>query len=86
MLYRMPSSVARCAAGTSKPFPVQAEVDQGKALSPLVFILCVDAITRDIQKPHPWCLLYADDVLLAAETREELQEVVQLWKERLQRY
>ncbi|EYC25573.1 hypothetical protein Y032_0011g1280 [Ancylostoma ceylanicum] len=86
MLYSRPTSVVRCAAGTSKPFPVQVGVHQGSALSPLLFILCVDAITRDIQKPHPWCLLYADDVMLAAETREELQEEVQLWKERLQRY
>ncbi|EYC36369.1 hypothetical protein Y032_0903g2962 [Ancylostoma ceylanicum] len=86
MLYSRPTSVVRCAAGTSKPFPVQVGVHQGSALSPLLFILCVDAITRDIQKSHPWCLLYADDVMLAAETREELEEEVQLWKERLQRY
>ncbi|EYB85329.1 hypothetical protein Y032_0300g1803 [Ancylostoma ceylanicum] len=81
-----PSSVVRCSAGTSKRFPVEVGVHQESVLSPLLFILCVDTITRDIQKPHPWCLLYADDVILAAETREDLQAEVQLWKDRLQRY
>ncbi|KIH49449.1 hypothetical protein ANCDUO_20475 [Ancylostoma duodenale] len=54
----------------------------GTALSPLLFIL-VNAITRDIQKPHLWCLPYADNVTLAAEMTEELKEEVQLWKRRL---
>ncbi|EYC19326.1 hypothetical protein Y032_0024g1020 [Ancylostoma ceylanicum] len=78
--------MVRCAAGTSKPFLVQGGVKQGSALSLLLFIPCVDAITRDIQKPHPWCMLYADDVMVAVETREELQEEVQLSEERLQRH
>ncbi|EYB88615.1 hypothetical protein Y032_0244g3530 [Ancylostoma ceylanicum] len=86
MLYQKPSSVVRCSAGTSKPFPVEVGVHKGSVLSPLLFILCVDTITRDIQKPHAWCLLYANDVMLAAETREELQAEVQLWKDRLQQY
>ncbi|EYC04720.1 hypothetical protein Y032_0086g1952 [Ancylostoma ceylanicum] len=86
LLYQKPSSVVRCSAGTSKRFPVEVGVHQGSVLSPLLFILCVDTITRDIQKPQPWCLLYADDVMLAAEMREDLQAEVQLWKDRLQRY
>ncbi|KIH49186.1 hypothetical protein ANCDUO_20740, partial [Ancylostoma duodenale] len=61
-------------------------VRQGSALSPLLFALCVDVITRVIQKPHPWCLLYADDLTLAVATRKKLQTDVQLWKERLQQY
>ncbi|EYC12231.1 hypothetical protein Y032_0048g1678 [Ancylostoma ceylanicum] len=53
LLYQKPSSVVRCSAGTSKRFPVEVGVHQGSVLSPLLFILCVDTITRDIQKPHP---------------------------------
>ncbi|KIH46869.1 hypothetical protein ANCDUO_23074 [Ancylostoma duodenale] len=47
----------------------------------LTFILWLYVITRDIQKRRPWCLLYADDVMLAAETREELE--AEVWKDRL---
>ncbi|EYC04285.1 hypothetical protein Y032_0088g2119 [Ancylostoma ceylanicum] len=86
ILYQKPSSVVGCSAGTSKLFPVEVGVHQRSVLSSLLFILCVETVTRDIQKPHPLCLLYAYDVMLAAETREELQAEVQLWKDSLQRY
>ncbi|VDP59766.1 unnamed protein product [Heligmosomoides polygyrus] len=44
----------------------------------------MDAITRDFQKPVPWTLLYADDVMLASEDKGELE--VQDWCDRLERF
>ncbi|KAK6756187.1 hypothetical protein RB195_014530 [Necator americanus] len=85
LLYAKPTSVVRCAAGTSRPFPGQAGGHQGSSLSPLLFILCMDTITKEIQKQHPWTLLFADD-LLASESRDDLQKQVQSWKDRLQQY
>ncbi|EYB98254.1 hypothetical protein Y032_0133g1802 [Ancylostoma ceylanicum] len=64
----------------------QAGVHQGSALSPLLFILVMDAITRDLQRPAPWTLLYADDVMLASEQKEDLQRQTQAWSERLARF
>ncbi|KAK6763040.1 hypothetical protein RB195_023658 [Necator americanus] len=86
LLYAKPTSVVRCAAGTSRPFPVQAGVHQGSSLSPLLFILCTDTITKEIQKQHPWTLLFADDVMLASESRDDLQKQVQSWMDQLQQY
>ncbi|KAK6739505.1 hypothetical protein RB195_008163 [Necator americanus] len=86
LLYAKPTSVVRFAAGTSRPFPVQVGVHQGSSLSPLLFILCMDTITKEIQKQHPWTLLFADDVMLAAESRDDLQKQVQSWKDQLQQY
>ncbi|KAK6756184.1 hypothetical protein RB195_014527 [Necator americanus] len=85
LLYAKPTSVVRCAAGTSRPFPGQAGGHQGSSLSPLLFIPCMDTITKEIQKQHPWTLLFADD-LLASESRDDLQKQVQSWKDRLQQY
>ncbi|KAK6762963.1 hypothetical protein RB195_023610 [Necator americanus] len=86
LLFAKPTSVVRCAAGTSRLFPVQVGVHQGSSLSPLLFILCMDTMTKEIQKQHPWTLLFADDVMLASESRDDLQKQVQSWKDRLQQY
>ncbi|VDP57441.1 unnamed protein product [Heligmosomoides polygyrus] len=39
----------------------------------------MDAITRDLQKPVPWTLLYADDAMLACERKCELERQVHAW-------
>ncbi|KAK6742586.1 hypothetical protein RB195_010067 [Necator americanus] len=46
----------------------------------------MDTITKEIQKQHPWTLLFADDVMLASESRDDLQKQVQSWKDQLQQY
>ncbi|EYC46253.1 hypothetical protein Y032_0403g824 [Ancylostoma ceylanicum] len=83
ILYAEPRSRVQAAAGTSAEFPISVGVYQGSALSPLLFILVMDAITRDLQRPAPWTLLYADDVMLASEQKEDLQRQTQAWSERL---
>ncbi|ETN86749.1 hypothetical protein NECAME_05837 [Necator americanus] len=81
LLYAKPTSVVRCGDGTSRPFPVQVGVHQGSSLSSLLFILCIVTITKEIQKQHSWTLLFADDVMLASESRDDLQKQVQSWKD-----
>lgn len=83
LVYRGVSSAVRCPMGISPPFAINVGVHQGSALSPLLFILCMDTVTADLQTPHPWSLLYADDVLLADLQRNALQDQVQTWKTRL---
>lgn len=43
----------------------------------------MDTVTADIQTNHPWTLLYADDVFLSKETRQELNVQVQQWNDHL---
>ncbi|VDP00963.1 unnamed protein product [Heligmosomoides polygyrus] len=43
----------------------------------------MDAITPDLHKPVPWTLLYAEDVILTCEDKDELERQVQAWCDRL---
>ncbi|EYC11993.1 hypothetical protein Y032_0048g1551 [Ancylostoma ceylanicum] len=69
ILYADPKSQVKVAACTSAEFPISVGVHQGSALSPLFFIVVMDAITRDLQKPVPWTLLFANDIVLASEDK-----------------
>ncbi|EYB89509.1 hypothetical protein Y032_0231g3015 [Ancylostoma ceylanicum] len=53
ILYANPRSRIQTAAGTTAEFRISVGVHQGSALSPLLFILVMDAITRDLQRPAP---------------------------------
>nr|XP_009591395.1 uncharacterized protein LOC104088425 [Nicotiana tomentosiformis] len=45
------------------------EVVQGSALSPFLFALAMDMLTRHIQGEVPWCTIFADNIVLMDETR-----------------
>ncbi|VDO92499.1 unnamed protein product [Heligmosomoides polygyrus] len=64
-------------------FPISAGVHQGSALFPLLFVIVMDVISRDLQMAAPWALLYADDVMLACEDKAELERQAQAWYDRL---
>ena len=50
-------------------FPIMIGLHQGSALSSYLFALVMDEVTRDIQGDIPWCMLFADDVVLVDESR-----------------
>ncbi|XP_063629446.1 uncharacterized protein LOC134800816 [Cydia splendana] len=43
-------------------------------------------ITEHLQRPPPWSLLYADDVVLISETLTEVQEQLNAWQRALERH
>jgi hypothetical protein len=50
-------------------FPINIGLHQGSALSPYLFALVMDEVTRDIQGGIHWCMLFVDDVFLVDEGR-----------------
>ncbi|KAI8433634.1 hypothetical protein MSG28_015640 [Choristoneura fumiferana] len=83
MYYNVSTRVRRL-AGTSNSFDVKVGVRQGSALSPLLFNIVMDYLTGDIQSPLPWCLLYADDVVLIDKCATQLQHTLELWRNALE--
>ena len=55
----------------SEGFCVGVGVHQGSVLSPLLFVLVLEAPSREFPTGLPWELLYIDDLVLMVDTQEE---------------
>ncbi|MBJ5496484.1 hypothetical protein JGG50_25205, partial [Salmonella enterica subsp. enterica serovar Typhimurium] len=68
----------------SESIDVKFGLHQGSVLSPLLFAIVMDVITKDVREGLPWEVLYADDLVLVAECEEKLKVRVQKWKASLE--
>ena len=66
--------------GASEKFDSQIGLRQGSVLSPLLFIAVLDLMSRKtVMKDAMKKLLYADDLALVANGRQELHETMEEW-------
>ncbi|KAI3367241.1 hypothetical protein L3Q82_008293 [Scortum barcoo] len=84
-LYDRSRSLVRIAGSKSDLFPVHVGLRQGCPLSPVLFIIFMDRISRRSQGPEGVrfgnhrisSLLFADDVVLMASSGQDLQHVLE---------
>ena len=60
------------------------DMHKGSALSPLLFVIVMDAVSREFRVALPWELLYADDLSVIAESEEELITRLNEWKDNVE--
>ena len=77
-MYIGAKTVVRTVYGNSKGFEVKVGMHQGSGLSPLLFVIVMEAISGEFRVALPWELLYADDLAVIAETEEELIKSMKL--------
>ena len=65
------SRVVHVDEGYSEEFEVKVGVHQGSVLSLLLFIIVLEALSREFRCGVPWEDLYADDLVIIAESMEE---------------
>ena len=68
-MYKNVMMFVRTCGGDTTDFAINIGLHQGSTLSPYLFALVMDEVTRDIQGYIPWCMLFADDVVLVDESR-----------------
>jgi Reverse transcriptase (RNA-dependent DNA polymerase) len=68
-IYTNVMTCVRAYDGESDIFPIKIRLHQGSALSSYIFTLVMDEITKDIEGDIPWCILFADEVVLIDESR-----------------
>jgi len=79
-MYAGAKTVVRTVYGNSNGFEVNVGTHQGSALSPLLFVIVMEAISREFRVALPWELLFADDFVVIAETEEDLIKRLNEWK------
>jgi len=54
---------------------------QGSALSPLLFVIVMEALSREFRVALSWALLYAADLVVIAVTKDDLLKRLNEWKD-----
>ncbi|VBB35221.1 unnamed protein product, partial [Acanthocheilonema viteae] len=80
LLYRNTFTCVRTNIGDTEQFEINVGLHQGSVLSPLLFTIIVDAISEDIRSGLPFEMLYADDLILTANSIDELSIMFDKWK------
>ena len=83
-MYEGVRTAVKFKGGESQSVEVWVGVHQGSVLSPLFFIIVLDTLTKKFRRGLPFELLYADDLVLIAESELELLDRLSVWKEGLE--
>jgi Reverse transcriptase (RNA-dependent DNA polymerase) len=70
----------RACDGESDAFPIKIGLHQGLGLSPYIFTLVMNKITKDIQEDISWCMFFADDVVLIDKSKIGVDQKLELWR------
>ena len=83
-MYSNARSCVRVGEGYSEEFEVKVGFHQGSVLSPLLFIIVLEALSCEFCCGVPWEGLYADDLVIIAESLEECVRRLLTWKEAME--
>lgn len=62
----------------------KVSLHQGSELSPMLFIIIMDVVSEDPAEDSPWSMLFADDLVLCDEERDNLEERLEDGRRRLE--
>ena len=84
-LYKGCKTVVSVGGELSSSFSVKVGVHQGSSLSSLLFIMIMDVLTEDVRVGSLIELLYADDLVLRAESLNEVMDKYERRKNAVER-
>ncbi|KAK3552864.1 hypothetical protein QTP86_024271 [Hemibagrus guttatus] len=84
-MYERSRTVVRCAVGQTEEFKVKVGLHQGSALSPFLFAIVMDQLSEEVRQESPWTMMFADDIVICSESREQVEENLERWRLALER-
>ncbi|KAK3513371.1 hypothetical protein QTP70_012337 [Hemibagrus guttatus] len=84
-MYERSRTVVRCAVGQTEEFKVEVGLHQGSALGPFLFAIVMDQLSEEVRQESPWTMMFADDIVICSESREQVEENLERWRFALER-
>ena len=82
-IYQKVLSQVKVEGEDSKEFAVRVGIHQGSILLPLIFDVVMDVVTEEVAREE-CALMYADDLVLICETKEEARQKFVAWRNALE--
>ncbi|MCJ8738873.1 hypothetical protein PDJAM_G00040650 [Pangasius djambal] len=79
-MYERSRTVVRCAVGQTEEFKVEVGLHQGSALSPFLFAMAMDQLSEEVRQESPYTMMFADDIVICSESREQVEENLERWR------
>ncbi|KAK3516233.1 hypothetical protein QTP70_006378 [Hemibagrus guttatus] len=64
---------------------VEVGLHQGLALTPFLFAIVMDQLSEEVRQESPWTMMFADDIVICSESREQVEENLERWRFALER-
>ena len=84
-MYKKVRSRVRVGDEYSNSFDVRVGVHQGSVLSPLLFLIVLEALSMELRTGCPWEILYADDLMVSAQSMDELLVKLRTWRSEMEK-
>ncbi|KAK3534572.1 hypothetical protein QTP86_016661 [Hemibagrus guttatus] len=84
-MYERSRTVVRFAVGQTEEFKVEVGLHQGSALSPFLFAIVMDQLSEEVRQESPWTMMFADDIVICSESRDQVEENLERWRFALER-
>ncbi|KAK3518842.1 hypothetical protein QTP70_014991, partial [Hemibagrus guttatus] len=84
-MYERSRTVVRCAVGQTEEFNVEVGLHQGSALSPFLFAIVMDQLSEEVRQESPWTMMFAEDIVICSESREQVEVNLERWRFALER-
>ncbi|KAK3552494.1 hypothetical protein QTP86_012152 [Hemibagrus guttatus] len=84
-MYERSRTVVKCTVGQTEEFKVEVGLHQGSALSPFLFAIVMDQLSEEVRQESPWTMMFADDIVICSESREQVEESLERWRFALER-